>query len=230
MSVHASGVSRPVAGVLRLTLFSAYAVTLLALNVMHFERAPTWGLDALAVVLWSALAVDYARRLRATRGRRSFVLRNLGYPIYLVTLPFVASHNPWLVALPLIVGFVLQLRQVAAGHVLTFALVLFTFIGVLATAGVVYAEQDQPDSPLSDWPTAASWAVANLIHLRGYDPGSPQSEDGIALSFVLAVCGLLVAALLTAQVVSWVIGSQRNAQSPAGAATRAQPMPTKEQS
>lgn len=230
MTMRPAGVSGPVAGLLRLTLFGAYAVTLLVLNVMHFERAPTWGLDALAVMLWGALALDYARRLRATHARRSFVLRNLGYLIYLATLPFVASHNPWLVALPLIVGFVLQLRQVAAGQALTFSLVLFTFIGVLATAGVVYAEQDQPDSPLSDWPTAASWAVANLIHLRGYDPGSPQSEDGIALSFVLALCGLMVAALLTAQVVSWVVGSQRTAQDPAGTATRAQTMRKEEES
>lgn len=201
--------SSPAVGVLRLVLFSAYAITLLTLNVMHFEREATLAVDALAITLWIALALDYALLWRAAQSRRTFLRVSIAYPIYLVTIVFITAHSPWLLAIPLIVGFVLQLRQVAAGRALTFALVLFLFIGVLATAGVVYAEQSEPESTLRDWPTAASWAIAHLIHLRGYSPGNPLSEDGIALSFVLAICGLIVAALLTAQIVSWVVGSQR---------------------
>lgn len=209
MGTTAAGLPSPAADVLRLVLFSSYAITLLTLNVMHFEREATLTVDALAIALWLALVLDYARQWRAAPSRRSFLRRSLAYPIYLATIVFVTAHSPWLLAIPLIVGFVLQLRQVAAGHALTFALVLFSFIGVLATAGVVYAEQSEPESTLRDWPTAASWAIAHLIHLRGYSPGNPLSEDGIALSFILAICGLIVAALLTAQIVSWVVGSQR---------------------
>lgn len=209
MKVRLTRISPSVADVLRVALFAAYAITLLTLNVMHFEGEATFALDGLAILLWLALAVDFVVQLRAAPTRRAFILQNLSYPLYLATIVFITAHSPWLLVLPLIVGFILQLRQVAAGHALTFALVLFTFIGVLATAGVVYAEQDEPESTLRDWPTAASWAIAHLIHLRGYDPGNPLSEDGIALSFVLAICGLLVAALLTAQIVSWVVGSQR---------------------
>lgn len=110
---------------------------------------------------------------------------------------------------PLILGSVLRLRQVAAGHALTLTLVLFSFIRVLAIAGVVYAERGEPESTLRDWPTAASQAIPHRTHLRGDSPDNPLSEDGIALSFALANCGLIVAALLTAQIASWVVGSQR---------------------
>lgn len=209
-----AGLASPAVEVLRLVLFSTYAITLLTLNVMHFERQATLAVDALAITLWLALALDYTLQWRAATSRRSFLRHALAYPVYLATIVFVTAHSPWLLAIPLIVGFVLQLRQVAAGHALAFALVLFAFIGVLATAGVVYAEQSEPESTLRDWPTAASWAIAHLIHLRGYDPGKPLSDDGIALSFVLAVCGLLVAALLTAQLVSWVVGSHRASDAP----------------
>lgn len=192
---------------LRLSLFSAYALVLLAENILHFEGSSQWLVSAATCALWLCLAADYVIQIvRAGSHRRAFLRASLAYPLYLLTLPFVTAHNPWVVAVPLIIGFVLQVRVVAAGRAVTFALGLTAFIAVLTTAGVVYAEQDEPTSRLKEWPNAATWAVARLIHLRGYNTGNPKSPDGIALSFVLAVTGLLVAALLTAQLVSWVIG------------------------
>jgi len=228
MRTRRTGLPSPAVDVLRLVLFSAYAITLLTLNVMHFEREATLAVDALAIALWLALALDYALQWRAAESRRSFLRLALAYPIYLATIVFVTAHSPWLLAIPLIIGFILQLRQVAAGRALTFALVLFSFVGVLATAGVVYAEQSEPESTLRDWPTAASWAIAHLIHLRGYSPGNPLSEDGIALSFVLAICGLIVAALLTAQIVSWVIGEQKTDKGPIAPAESTDTSPNRE--
>lgn len=197
----------------RLALVAGYAVALLSLNVMHFEGRPAAALTAITLALWVALLIDYASQIRHAPDRRIFLRHSLGYPITLLTLPFVTAHNPWLVAVPLLIGFVLQLRRMAAGHAATFALALFTFVAVLATAGVVYAEQDEPTSKLRDWPSAATWAVARLIHLRGYATGNPKSPDGQGLSFVLAISGLLVAALLTAKIVSWVVGSERESRS-----------------
>ena len=194
---------------LRLSLFSAYALVLLAENILHFEGSSQAMTSAATCALWLCLLADYvAQIVRAGSQRRSFLKASLGYPLYLLTLPFVTAHNPWVVAVPLIVGFVIQVRLIAAGRAVTFALALTTFIAVLATAGVVYAEQDEPTSRLREWPDAATWAIARLIHLRGYNTGNPKSPDGIALSFVLAVTGLLVAALLTAQLVSWVVGQK----------------------
>lgn len=193
----------------RLGLLAGYSLALLAENTLHFEGRAVLALSITTVLLWLALVVDYVRRLVRATNRRAEFRHLIGYPIVLLTLPLVISHQPWLVAIPLVIGFVLQLRQITAGHALTFALALASFVAVLATAGVVYAEQSEPESNLRDWGTAASWSVSILLHLRGYDPGKPLSEDGIALSFVLSVTGFLVAALLTAQIVSWVIGDKR---------------------
>lgn len=193
----------------RLGLLAGYSLVLLAENLLHFEGRAVLALGIVTVVLWLAILADYVWQLaRATDRRRAF-RRLLGYPIVLMTLPLVTAHEPWLVVIPLVMGFIIQLRQIAAGHALTFALALSAFMAVLATAGVVYAEQSEPESKLRDWGTAASWSISMLLHLRGYDPGKPLSDDGIALSFVLSVTGFLVAALLTAQIVSWVIGDKQ---------------------
>lgn len=195
-------------GIGRLWLFAAYALLLLTENVMHLDGTAIAAIVVATTALWLALLVDYVRQIAKAEDRPRFLRLSLGYPIVLLTLPFVTAHEPWAVAVPLVVGFVLQLRQVAAGHALTFALGLSAFVAVLATVGVVYAEQSQPESRLRDWESAATWSVSILLHLRGYDPGKPLSDDGIALSFVLSVTGFLVAALLTARIVSWVIGDK----------------------
>lgn len=199
----------------RLGLLAGYSLVLLAENLLHFEGRTVVALSIVTVVLWLALLVDYVRQMARATNRRTAFRRLLGYPIVLVTLPLVTAHEPWLVMIPVVVGFILQLRQISAGHALTFALGLSAFMAVLATAGVVYAEQSEPESKLRDWGTAASWSISMLLHLRGYDPGKPLSDDGIALSFVLSVTGFLVAALLTAQIVSWVIGDKRRTHDPA---------------
>lgn len=199
-------------GIGRLWLFAAYALLLLTENVMHTEGTVTIAIIVATSALWLAMLVDYVRLLARAEDRARVLRRSLGYPFMLVTLPFATTHEPWAVAIPLVIGFILQLRQVAAGHALTFALGLSAFAAVLATVGVVYAEQSEPQSRLRDWEAAATWSVSILLHLRGYDPGKPLSDDGIALSFVLSVAGFLVAALLTARIVSWVIGEQPNAQ------------------
>lgn len=190
-------------------LFAAYALLLLTENVMHFEGATNALLVAGTSILWVLLLVDYVHQIARAENRSRFLLRSLDYPIYLLCIVFVTDHNPWVIAVPLIVGFVMRLRRVAAGHAAGFALGLASFIVVIATLGVVYAEQTEPDSQLRDVGAAATWSLARIIHLRGYNGGDPLSADGQALSFVIAIAGLLVAALLTAEIVSWVIGDRQ---------------------
>lgn len=191
---------------LRLSAFAAYALALVAKNIMHFERAVALPLAATVIVLWLLIAADYVVQLTHSTSRVAFVRSQPSYPVMLATLPFVTAHNPWVVALPLVTGFVLQLRRAAAGQATVFAVGLSTFMVVLATAGVVYAEQNEPNSTLKDWRAAATWAFAVITHLRGYEAGSPQSPDGIALSFVVALAGLLTATLLASRIVVWMIG------------------------
>lgn len=194
----------------RLSLFSLFAIALAAENILHFERAQTAWLVVIIGMLWIALLVDYLRQLRSAADRRSFIRQNLGYPVYLATVVFATSHNIWVIAIPLIGGFVLQLRRLSVGNAVTFAFVLSGFTAVLATAGILYAERNEPNSPITDWGSAATWTVARLLQLRGFEPGNPTSPDGIALSFVVAMIALVVGALLTAQIVHWVIGADRS--------------------
>jgi len=201
----------------RLVAFAAYALGLLAENIMHFERQVSLPLTAAVVVLWLVIAADYAMRINHATSRVSFVRGHLSYPIVLVSIVLVTSHNPWLVALPLIVAFVLQLRETTTGHAVSFSLGLGLFMIVLATAGVVYAERNEPESALREWPDAAAWAVATVIHLRGYRADTPLSQDGVVLAFVVSLAGLVVGAIIGAKIIEWVIG-QRAVQSADGAA------------
>ena len=193
--------------VVRLSLFSLYALGLVAENVLHFEGAQTTALVAFVSVLWIGLLVDFVRQLRSAADRGRFVRQNFGYPISLALIAFATSHNIWVIAIPLIVGFVVQLRRLSVGNAVTFAFVLSGFMAVLATAGILYAERNEPNSPITDWGSAATWTIARLLQLRGFEPGNPTSPDGVALSFIVAMIALVVGALLTAQIVRWVIGA-----------------------
>ena len=197
-------------GIGRLWLFSAYALFLLTANVMHFEGTTDAVVIVATCVLWLVLLVDYVRQTMLAEDRSRFLRQSLAYPLYLISIIFVTAHNPWIIAVPLIVGFVMQLRRVAAGHASVFALGLAAFTVVMATVGIVYAERNEPDSPLRDIGSAATWSLARILQLRGFDGGNPLSEDGEALSFIIAIAGLLVAALLTAQLVSWVVGGRHD--------------------
>ncbi len=202
--------ARPTLGLLlRLGLLSVYALVLLAMKVMHLERQVDLALVALDVALWSLVLAIYVHGVRGASGRWAFVRANLGYPVFLVAPVLALGVSEWLLAAILIAGYVLQLRGIAAGHAVTFSLGLVAFIALVCTVGMVYAEQSVPTSPLRDWQSAWIWTFVRMTQMRGYEPGSPQSPDGIALSFIVGLTSLLVAGLLTAQIVSWLIGDQR---------------------
>lgn len=192
----------------RLALVSAFSIVLLVIDALHFEGEVQWGIVALAAVLWLIILGDFVAGLVRAEDKRGQLLQHLGYPILLVAPLLIFPYLTPILALALLVAYILELRQLTAGQGFVFSAVLVCFVAVVATGFLVYAESQDPQSELGDWQSAGLWTLANLLRIRSV--GTPTTEDGEFVSYVVGICALLVASLFTAQIVAWVIGSQKD--------------------
>lgn len=194
-----------------LSLVAIYSLLVLTIDAMSFESQVDGALMTLVGIAWITILVVYWRGLARATSRRSYALTHLGVPLLLVTpiLAALPTDTSWLPLFVLLTAYVLELRGLAAGHGFLFSLGLVTFVIVLATGVMAFVEREEPESPLSDVPTSAAWALATLFRLRA-PYGEPQTEDGKTLALVVGVCALIAASLFTAQLVTWVTGSGRD--------------------
>lgn len=165
-------------------------------------------------VLWVGLAVYFVRGLMRADNRGAYLRAHLGIPLLLVAVVF--TYFVWLpaVALALIVGgFILELPHHTRDHELTTALALIVFVSLIVTIGLVRVESTEQDSKLSSISNGLSWTIARLLEAEyvpfGHDVENmievqPLTPDGRDLAAVLAVCGVLFAALIVGAVVSWL--------------------------
>ena len=215
MSVHDAVRGTAVTATLRMSVFALYGLVILTQDIMQFEGRQDAALWAVEILLWVVLLADYLRGIRQAADRRRYLLRNLGYPVFLATGLLIPFDNPWVVALPLIVGYTLQLRSLAAGHAFGFSFGLIGFIMLTATLGMYVAEQQEEESDLRDVGSVLNWLVVTLFRIRGAQAGRPVSDEGQALAFVVGLVALVAAGLFTAQIVTWVVGGAEVKEDPA---------------
>jgi hypothetical protein len=140
-------------------------------------------------------------------------------------LLLIAPAFLWLVWMPVaafilvVFAYVLELRHHSAGDGFLFSFGLVLFIGVFAGLSMVEVESENSDSSLRSPSDAIFWAFASLLKINYGKALTPQTDDGRILATVVGVCAILGASLFTAQVVSWVVGSDkagRRASDPEG--------------
>lgn len=198
--------SRPeVATTLRLTLFSLYGIVIMGQDIVNWELREDMVLWALDIILWTLILIDYVRRIVHSDAKRTFLLNNLGYPIFLVTGALIPIDHPWLVAVPLILGYALQVRELTTGHALTFSFALIGFILAICTLGLYQVEKDEPQTDFADPGEAFSWAIARLFRVYGTNTATPATEAGQEIAFVMGVAAIIAAGLFTGQVIRWLV-------------------------
>jgi hypothetical protein len=193
----------------RLALISLYSIVLLAVDALFFERILTWWVALLFGVLWLAVAATFFAGLSRAKGRKSYLSRHAGYPLLLMAPLLIVPYWTPVLALVLLAAYILELRQLTAGKGFAFSAVLVAFVSIAATWALVYAESKDPRSDLDNWWSAATWTFSSL--LRMHTLSEPVTEDGEFVGFVLAVCAVIAASLFTAQLVAWIIGSEKEA-------------------
>ena len=184
----------------RLALISLYSIVLLAVDALFFERIFTWWVALLFAGLWLAVAANFFTGLSRAKGRKSYLSRHAGYPLLLLAPLLILPYWTPVLAFVLLAAYILELRQLAAGKGFAFSAVL---------VALVYAESKDPRSDLDNWWSAATWTFSSL--LRMHTSSEPVTEDGEFVGFVLAVCAVIAASLFTAQLVAWIIGSEKEA-------------------
>lgn len=198
--------ARPTLGMVVIAL---YSLALLCIDFLNLERSFDFGLGVFAVIMWVLLLADYWSLIAHATDRRQTVKRHLGYPLLLLAPLLILPDLTGLLLLVVLVAYVLELRRMATGRAFTFSFGLILFVTALATTAMVYSERQDPQSPLGDWGEAFTWSFVSLIRLSSVTPPKPLTEDGKALTFVVGACALLAASMLTAQLVTWVVGSQK---------------------
>lgn len=198
--------ARPgVASTLRMSLFSVYGVVIIGQDVADLETQPGRFLWAVDVVLWAALLVDYIVQIRRAEDKRRFLLANLGYPLFLITGALIPFDNPWLVGIPLLVGYALQVRELAAGHALTFSVVLVLFILVISSVSLYIVERDQPETTIASPGDAFAWSLARVFRVYSGNATNPVSSTGQDIAFLIGMAAIVTAGLFSGQVIRWLI-------------------------
>ncbi len=217
-------VARPgVIAILRMTLFSVYGLVIIGQDIVNYGNHENISLWVVDVVLWALLLIDYIRRIRHAENRRAFVLSNLGYPIFLLTGALIPIDHPWLVALPLILGYALQVRELAAGHVLVFSSALVMFILAISSLLLYLVERNQPNTDFTSPSSTFSWAIARLFRIYGTNTGAPVSAQGQEIAFVMGVAAIVAAGLFTGQLIRWLVRADEKKDSDASDAVSANP-------
>lgn len=198
--------SRPeVATTLRLSLFSLYGIVIIGQDIVNWEVKENYFLWAVDAFLWTLILIDYVRRIVHAADKRTFVLNNLGYPIFIITGAVVPFDHPWLVALPLILGYALQVRELTAGHAFTFSIALIGFILAICGLGLYGVEKDQPQTDFANPGEVFSWSIARLFRVYGTNTPAPVTESGQEIAFVMGVAAIIAAGLFTGQVIRWLV-------------------------
>ncbi|MDP1877764.1 MAG: ion channel [Actinomycetota bacterium] len=196
---------------LRLSLLAAYSITFMWGAYLEWEGATQTVVWLLGAVLWIAVLALYLREIATAANRRRYLARHLSLPLLLV-----APALLWFTWFPLgaflvvVVAYVLELRNHSAGDGFLFSFGLVVFIGIFAGLSMVEIENDNPDSSLKSPSDALFWSFASLLKINYGKAMSPETHDGRILATVVGVCAILGASLFTAQIVSWVVGGQKD--------------------
>ena len=196
--------------VVRLTVIAGYGLIVLALDDLHLDEGLDILLTVMMAVLWVVLLADLLELLVRHPDRKVILKGHLGYPLLLAAPFFIGPNLQWAVLLLLLVGYLLELRDFAAGRAFAFSFGLIAFVAAASTLAMVLVERTAEDSKLRDVGEASAWVLSTLLRLPGFRPQQPVTQDGRLLGIVVGVCALLAASFLTAQLVTWVVGSQSN--------------------
>jgi voltage-gated potassium channel len=195
---------------MRLSLLAGYSIVFMWGAYLEWEGATQTVVWVLGALLWIAVLALYVREIVTAANRRQYLARHLSLPLLLV-----APALLWLTWFPLgaflvvVVAYVLELRNHSAGDGFLFSFGLVAFVGVFAGLSMVEVENDHPDSSLKSPSDALFWSFASLLKINYGKALSPETQDGRILATVVGVCAILGASLFTAQVVSWVVGAQK---------------------
>ena len=161
----------------------------------HVCAAVTWA-------TWAVFAVDYVVRLVLAPDRGLFVVRNL-FDLAVVALPLLRPLR--LLRLVLLLRVVN--RRAAAtlhGRIAAYVAggaVLLGFVGALA---VLDAERTAQGSNITDFPTAAWWALTTMATV-GYGDHYPVTGAGRLAAGGLMVGGIALLGAVTATFASWLV-------------------------
>lgn len=204
---------RAVRSTARLLLIATYSITMMwggFFDWAGWTETILWGV---AGILWIVLLVGYVRQVLRSSDRTQFVLRHLAVPLLLIAPAFM-----WLTWVPVVtfvlvvIAYVIELRDHSAGDGFLFSFGLVIFVGVFAGLSMVEIEDEADTSTLKSPSDAIFWAFASLLRINYGKTISPVTNDGRVLATVVGICAILGASLFTAQVITWVIGSQKKDQ------------------
>jgi hypothetical protein len=196
--------------IVRLTVIAGFGLIVLVLDDLHLGDVFDVVLTVVMVVLWAVLLADLIELLVRYPDRKATLRSHLGYPLLLAAPFFIGPDLQWAVLLLLLVGYLLELRDFAAGRAFVFSFGLVIFVAAASTLAMVLVERTAENSKLRDVGEASAWVLSTLLRLPGFRPQQPVTQDGRLLGLVVGVCAVLAASFLTAQLVTWVVGSQSN--------------------
>lgn len=194
----------------RLGLIAVYSIVFMWGGYFDWAGWTETILWSLGAVLWIVIAVVFVRELVRSRGRLRHVGVHPSLPLLLIAPAFLWTvWWPLAAFLVVVVAYILELRHHSAGDGFLFSFGLVLFIGVFAGLSMVEVEGEEQGSSLRTPSDAIFWAFASLLRINYGKAMTPQTDDGRILATVVGLCAILGASLFTAQVVSWVVGSEK---------------------
>lgn len=193
----------------RLVFIAVYALAFVAAGFGHWSQPVFIAEYIVIAALWLVLLAYFIIEVgRSGQGWR-YILSCPAIPLLLISpvFLFLDWDVVWFAAI--IVAYIFELRRHTAGDGFTFSFALIAFVGVVAALTMVELENDNPESEFRGPSDAIYWAFGGLLRINIGGSYNPTTEDGRWLATTVAVCGLIVASMFTARMVSWIVGTQQ---------------------
>lgn len=204
----------------RLAVASGYVVAVSAPYLMDLtfvtdlaERsdpaAARW--YAVAAIAWTALLVTWLVRLIRARHRLRFVAESSATILILLTpVPVLAHLSPVVFVLMVLVAFVIEVRHLARGNALAFALVTVVGVALICATAMADVENEETTGNIDNFFDSLLWAAGTVLRFDRFLDMDPTTVTGRILGVVIVIMGVLFAAILFTALTSWVIGGRRD--------------------
>lgn len=164
----------------------------------------------IAAVVVAALLVAYAIYcfVKAPTWRQGLLEALPSFLLLLIPVPAWLGLEPALGLIPVLVAFLLMIRDLARGHALAFSAI--AIFGILLVSSIFMAdvEEEAGEGRMRHWWQAMFWGAGQILRFdRGVNMYAPQTDLGKWIGIAVITSGVLFSAILLSALTSWAVNA-----------------------
>ncbi|MBU6311579.1 MAG: hypothetical protein KGN38_03520 [Actinomycetales bacterium] len=130
--------------------------------------------------------------------------------VLLAPVPGLLGLQPELGLIPVLVAFLLMIRDLARGHAMAFSII--AILGILLVSSVFMAdvEDEAGEGRMKHWWQAMFWGAGQIFRFhRSVSMYAPKTDLGNWIGLAVVAAGVLFSAVLLSALTSWAVNSAR---------------------